>query len=131
MAADPLLHLLARFGEEGVAYVLVGGQAVRLNGFVRATEDVDVLVRSGDDWKCERGFARVDGRCDPIVVPANAYLDDVGSEWRCDRGFRKEGAGCTAVRVPDGGYINYSGDDWSCADGFLKKDGACLTAQTQ
>lgn len=47
MAADPLLHLLARFGEEGVAYVVVGGQAVRLNGFVRATEDVDVLVRSG------------------------------------------------------------------------------------
>jgi hypothetical protein len=44
MAVDPLLHLLARFVEEGVAYVLVGGQAVRLNGFVRATEDVDVLV---------------------------------------------------------------------------------------
>ena len=44
MPADPLLHLLARFAEEGVEYVLVGGQAVRLNGFVRATEDVDVLV---------------------------------------------------------------------------------------
>ena len=42
---DPLLRLLGRFGEEGVEYVLVGGQAVRLNGFVRATEDVDVLVR--------------------------------------------------------------------------------------
>jgi hypothetical protein len=42
---DPLLHLLSRFGEEGVEYVLVGGQAVRLNGFLRATEDVDVLVR--------------------------------------------------------------------------------------
>lgn len=45
--ADPLLRLLARFGEEGVEYVLVGGQAVRLNGFVRATEDLDVLVRTG------------------------------------------------------------------------------------
>jgi hypothetical protein len=43
--ADPLLRLLSRFGEEGVEYVLVGGQAVRLNGFLRATEDVDVLVR--------------------------------------------------------------------------------------
>lgn len=42
---DPLLRLLSRFGEEGVEYVLVGGQAVRLNGFLRATEDVDVLVR--------------------------------------------------------------------------------------
>ena len=46
MQADPLLHLLSRFAEEGVEYVLVGGQAVRLNGFVRATEDVDVLVRA-------------------------------------------------------------------------------------
>jgi hypothetical protein len=44
--ADPLLRLLARFGEEGVEYVLVGGQAVRLNGYVRATEDVDVLVHA-------------------------------------------------------------------------------------
>ena len=42
---DPLLRLLARFREEGVEYVLVGGQAVRLNGFLQATEDVDVLVR--------------------------------------------------------------------------------------
>ena len=42
---DPLLRLLARFGEEKVEYVLVGGQAVRLNGFLRATEDIDVLLR--------------------------------------------------------------------------------------
>jgi len=36
-----------RFQQEGVQYVLVGGQAVRLNGFVRATEDVDVLLEPG------------------------------------------------------------------------------------
>jgi len=43
--SDPLLRLLSGFGEEGVEYVLVGGQAVRLNGFLRATEDVDVLLK--------------------------------------------------------------------------------------
>jgi len=42
---DPLLTLLARFRDEGVEYVLVGGQAVRLNGYLRATEDVDLLVK--------------------------------------------------------------------------------------
>jgi hypothetical protein len=42
---DPLLWLLARFRDEGVEYVLVGGQAVRLNGYLRATEDIDVLVK--------------------------------------------------------------------------------------
>ncbi|MFN0163220.1 MAG: hypothetical protein ACKVQQ_18490 [Burkholderiales bacterium] len=44
---DPLLELLARFHAEGVEYVLVGGQAVRINGFLRATEDIDFLIRPG------------------------------------------------------------------------------------
>ncbi len=44
-SGDPLLRLLSRLGEEGVEYVLVGGQAVRLNGFLRATEDVDILLK--------------------------------------------------------------------------------------
>lgn len=46
MDGDGLLKLLARFQAEGAQYVLVGGQAVRLNGFVRATEDIDVLIPS-------------------------------------------------------------------------------------
>jgi hypothetical protein len=46
MDTDGLLQLLARFQAEGVQYVLVGGQAVRLNGFVRATEDIDILLPS-------------------------------------------------------------------------------------
>jgi hypothetical protein len=46
MAEDLLLKLLARFADERVEYVLIGGQAVRLNGFLRATEDVDVLLRA-------------------------------------------------------------------------------------
>lgn len=58
--SDPMLHLLARLGEEGVEYVLVGGQAVRLNGFLRATEDVDLLVRAsrenGERIKRALGF---------------------------------------------------------------------------
>lgn len=48
-AEDPLLHLLGRFHQEGVEYVLVGGQAVRLNGYVRATEDIGVLVKASRD----------------------------------------------------------------------------------
>ena len=43
---DQLLHLLGRFADEGVQYVLVGGHAVRLNGFVRSTEDIDILLPS-------------------------------------------------------------------------------------
>jgi len=43
---DALLGLLRRFQAEGVRYILVGGHAVRLNGFVRATEDIDILLPS-------------------------------------------------------------------------------------
>ena len=43
---NPLVHVLARFRDEGVEYVLVGGQAVRFNGYLRATEDIDVLVKA-------------------------------------------------------------------------------------
>ncbi|MFM9969099.1 MAG: hypothetical protein ACKVQK_11965 [Burkholderiales bacterium] len=46
---DPLLNLLARFRDENVEYILIGGQAVRLNGYLRATEDIDVLVRASRD----------------------------------------------------------------------------------
>ena len=46
---DLLLQLLRRFQEEGVQYILVGGQAVRLNGFLRTTEDVDILLPSSVD----------------------------------------------------------------------------------
>jgi hypothetical protein len=46
MEPDALLELLRRFQNEGVQYILVGGQAVRLNGFLRATEDIDILLPS-------------------------------------------------------------------------------------
>ena len=46
MTPDALLGLLQRFQAEGVAYVLVGGHAVRLNGFNRNTEDIDILLPS-------------------------------------------------------------------------------------
>jgi len=47
--ADPLLKLLQRFQDEGVQYILVGGHAVRLNGFLRSTEDIDILLPSSID----------------------------------------------------------------------------------
>ena len=43
---DLFRQLLARFHEECVEYILIDGQAVRLNGFLRTTEDVDVLIRA-------------------------------------------------------------------------------------
>ena len=44
MKDSDLAALLHRFHAEGVEYVLVGGFAVRVNGFLRLTEDIDVLL---------------------------------------------------------------------------------------
>ena len=68
---DALLKLLLRFQEEGVQYILVGGQAVRLNGFLRATEDIDILLPSSAD----------NGR---RVIKALAFLEsahELRPEW--------------------------------------------------
>ena len=56
---DALLDLLRRFQDAGVQYVLVGGQAVRLNGFLRATEDIDILLPSSieNDRRIMRALA--------------------------------------------------------------------------
>ena len=66
-----MLELLRRFQSEDVAYVLVGGHAVRLNGFTRNTEDIDVLLPSS----LENGLR---------VIRALSFLSsskDLQAEW--------------------------------------------------
>jgi hypothetical protein len=41
---NDLIEVCRGLQAQGVRYILVGGHAVRLNGIVRATEDVDILV---------------------------------------------------------------------------------------
>jgi predicted HAD superfamily phosphohydrolase len=42
----PYEKLLARLAGAEVKFIIVGGVAVALNGFVRTTEDVDILIDS-------------------------------------------------------------------------------------
>ena len=42
--------LLGLFEEHGVHYALVGGHAVNYHGYVRATQDMDVLVLPTADF---------------------------------------------------------------------------------
>lgn len=41
-----MLRALAAFGHEGLEYVLIGAAAMGFHGIVRATEDLDLVVRS-------------------------------------------------------------------------------------
>jgi hypothetical protein len=45
---EDLLNLCKALNGEGVRYVLIGGFAVILHGFVRATKDIDLLRRRTD-----------------------------------------------------------------------------------
>jgi hypothetical protein len=42
-------ELLARLVQEKVEFALAGGLAVCLNGFVRTTDDVDILIDNSSD----------------------------------------------------------------------------------
>jgi predicted nucleotidyltransferase len=42
----PYEKLLAKLARAEVKFIIVGGLAVALNGFVRTTEDVDILIES-------------------------------------------------------------------------------------
>ena len=86
MHTDALLDLLQRFQAEQVQYILVGGHAVRLNGFVRATEDIDILLPSS----LENGRR---------VIRALAFLDasaELRPEW-----FEVPACGPENIRVAD------------------------------
>ncbi|MAE71096.1 MAG: hypothetical protein CME06_11605 [Gemmatimonadetes bacterium] len=45
MTLDELEQILAAFEEEEVEYVVIGGAAVNAHGLIRATEDIDVMIR--------------------------------------------------------------------------------------
>ena len=45
MDRDELLRVLRAFEEQKLEYVLIGATAMALHGLVRATEDVDLLIR--------------------------------------------------------------------------------------
>jgi Nucleotidyl transferase of unknown function (DUF2204) len=76
---DALLRLLARFRDEGVEYVLIGGQAVRLNGYLRATEDVDVLIKAtaGNGQRIIRAMSFLDAAKE---LNAAWFVPDAGGD---------------------------------------------------
>lgn len=43
---DEMLRVLRAFDEEGLEYVLIGAAAMGFHGLVRATEDLDILIRA-------------------------------------------------------------------------------------
>lgn len=72
---EDLLRLCAALKREAVRYVLIGGFAVVLHGFVRGTKDIDLLVDASDEnvRALKRALA---------VLPDNAVAEIADNEVR-------------------------------------------------
>ena len=83
----------------------------------------------GTGWACRRGYEEVNGEsCNPIHVPANAFLRSAGHDWQCERGYRREREVCVRIDLPDHAYLT---DDsgktgWACNRGFTASTAGCL-----
>ena len=55
----------------------------------------------GDGWKCDRGFKRVEDKCQSVEVPEHTFLNRWGDGWECERGFKRVKDQCQVVQVPD------------------------------
>jgi hypothetical protein len=86
---NDLLEVCRGLQSRGVRYILVGGHAVRLNGILRATEDVDILVPFDHD----NGIRLIEGlaflgatrEIDPAWITREANEPDIENIRIADR----------------------------------------------
>ncbi|MHB1117528.1 hypothetical protein [Sideroxydans sp.] len=94
------IDLLKALSEAHVRYVLVGGMAVQLHGYFRATFDVD-LVLAMDDENLLRfiGVAKQIGLVPSIPVP----IDSLRNAAQIEQWHREKGMLAFALREPQTG----------------------------
>ena len=78
-----LVSLCRSLNREGARYVVIGGMAIIQAGFVRATEDIDLLVDTSPDNVQRLKRALVDLPDQAVRDMGDRDLDQyVSSEWR-------------------------------------------------
>ena len=65
----PYEKLLAKLAGAEVKFIIVGGVAIALNGFVRTTEDVDILVEASPETSFD---CSMNSEISVKVTPANS-----------------------------------------------------------
>ncbi len=95
MKSVPLI--LQALRDEGVAFVLVGGFAVQLHGFVRSTLDIDLVVAM-DEANLRRVV--VVGKRFGLAPVIPAPIDALADVAQLDRWYREKGMLAFALREP-------------------------------
>ena len=93
VSKNPLLNVCRLLNEEGAEYLVVGAWALILNGLIRATEDVDILIAENPS-NCQKVIAALsrlpDGAATELVpedFAENSFVKIV-DEIEVDVGIR-------------------------------------------
>ena len=97
------VDLLQALSDEHVQYVLVGGLAVQLHGFLRSTFDIDLVLAMHDENLVR--FIALARRCG--LVPANPVpLDALRNTALIEQWYREKGMLTFSLREPQiGGSV--------------------------
>lgn len=103
---EDLLALCTALNREGARYVLIGGFAVILHGFVRTTKDIDLLVESSEEnvRRLKRAMATLPDNA--IALIADDEIEKykvvrIADEFVVD--LLKEACGVDYARAAEGG----------------------------
>jgi acylphosphatase len=90
MDRDEIIRVLRAFEEHGLEYVLIGAAAMGFHGIVRATEDLDIVIRATAEnvERLKRAFRQVYSD-DPNVDQISA--DDLLGEYPAVRYYPPSG----------------------------------------
>lgn len=92
-----IAELLQSLSDEPVQYVLVGGLAVQLHGFLRATFDIDLVLAMNDENLARFiAVAKRYGLVPAIPVP----IDALSNASQIDQWHREKGMLAFALREP-------------------------------
>ncbi len=85
---DELFLIVETLDRGGIEYALCGGLAVAVHGYVRATKDIDILIRTEDLTAAERALAEVGYDLTSGIIPFDTGL---ATERRVFRVTKVEG----------------------------------------
>ena len=95
-----IAELLQSLADEQVQYVLVGGLAVQLHGFLRATFDIDLVLAMNDDNLARFiAVAKRFGLTPGIPVP----IDSLRNAAQIEQWHREKGMLAFSLREPQAG----------------------------
>ncbi|MCF8179251.1 MAG: hypothetical protein K9J74_12140 [Sulfuritalea sp.] len=99
-----IIELLQSLTDEPVQYVLVGGLAVQLHGYMRSTFDIDLVLAMNDD-NLERfiNVAKRHGLTPGIPVP----IDSLRNADQIEKWHREKGMLAFSLREPAQGPAGY------------------------